>query len=648
MRLSSIFAIAGTFLLAAILCWVAAGFSVTVIEDNSRTSVRRALELQGMDWAEVDANGLQVFLAGIAPTEATRFGALSVAGGVVDAARVIDQMLVEDAADIAPPRFSVEILRNDSGLSLIGLIPAAMDRDALLERIVEAAKTNEVTDLLETADYPVPGGWVSALDYAVRALSKLDRAKISIDAQQVTIKSMTDSIEDKEALEVELRRRKPAPLVVALDISAPRPVITPFTLRFLIEDGAARFDACSADTEVARAEIIKAATGAGLTGGAECVIGLGVPTPQWGRAGALAISAIGQLGGGSVTFADADISLIAAQGTPEDVFDDVVGALDAALPEVFALHAVLPPPPDDTAPVTPEFVATLSPEGLVQLRGRLGSERLRETVDSFAKARFTTENVYTKARVADGLPVDWPVRVLTGLEALAYLSNGAVVVEPDTLRVTGNTGHKNASAQIAGLLAEKLGEAERFEINVTYQEKLDPTANIPTPEKCIAMIAEQQVDRKLNFEPGSSTIDVNGASIMDDIAEILKICGDIGIEISGYTDSQGRETMNQQLSQARANAVLDALRARRVITGSYIAVGHGEANPIADNATEEGREANRRIEFRLIQPEIKEDDETELEATEDAGQEDTSADADPATDPGEDPAAEEGTADEQN
>ena len=88
MRLSSIFAIAGTFFAAAIIAVVAAGFSAGVIEDNSRRDVRRALDLADMSWAEVDADGLQVFLAGTAPTEATRFKAISVAGGVVDATRV--------------------------------------------------------------------------------------------------------------------------------------------------------------------------------------------------------------------------------------------------------------------------------------------------------------------------------------------------------------------------------------------------------------------------------------------------------------------------------------------------------------------------------------------------------------------------------
>ena len=103
MRLSVLFAIIGTFLMAAILCLVAAGFAVTAIEDNARNSVRATLEKEGMSWAEVDANGLQVFLAGAAPTEARRFAALTAAGRIVDAARVIDQMQVEDSAAIAEP-----------------------------------------------------------------------------------------------------------------------------------------------------------------------------------------------------------------------------------------------------------------------------------------------------------------------------------------------------------------------------------------------------------------------------------------------------------------------------------------------------------------------------------------------------------------
>ena len=615
MRLSSLFTIVAVFFVAAVLSLLAARFAVTAIEDGSRTAVLEELDSESLTWAEVDANGLQVFLAGTAPSEAMRFKALTVAGKVVDAARVIDQMLVEDNSRIAPPRFSIEILRNDSGISLIGLVPASTDRADLVAEIADQTDEDEVTDLLEAADYPQPDTWQAAVDYAVQSLSNLPRAKISVDARRVMITAMADSEQDKRRIETELARRVPDGVRLGLEISSPRPVITPFTLRFLIEGGRPRFDACSADTEDARDRILRAAGEVGLTGRVNCTIGLGVPSPKWARAVEQSIAALGRLGGGSVTFSDADISLVAAEGTPQAAFDDVVGQLETSLPEVFALHAVLPQPEDETQ-VIPEFVATLSPEGLVQIRGRVDSDVTRETVNSFAKARFASDAVHSTARVAEDLPKDWSLRVLTGLETLSYLSNGAVIVKPGELSVSGNTGREDASALIAGFLSDKLGERNQFSIDVTYKEELDPVASIPTPEECEARIAEVQADNKINFEPGSANIDPNGAAIMDEIAEILKECGEIRIEIQGHTDSQGREVMNEQLSQSRARAVLNELRLRRVLTSSFTAKGYGESDPIADNGTEEGREANRRIEFKLIRPEPIEPQETTLESLE--------------------------------
>jgi len=621
MRLSSILVIATTFLIAAAICLMAARFAVTVIEDSSRTTVRDTLDRNDMVWAEGDASGLQVFLAGTAPSEAVRFKALSVAGTVVDAARVIDQMLVADSENLAPPRFSIEILRNDSGISLIGLVPRATNRDALLEEISDVAKGIETADFLESANYPEPANWGAALDFALDALKMLPRTKISVDAERVKITAMVDSEAEKREIEVDLARKAPAEISLAMEISAPRPVITPFALRFLIEDGQARFDACAADTQAARDRILSAAGKAGMTDKADCTIGLGVPSPTWGQAAEMSIAALAELEGGSLTFSDADISLIAAQGTPETLFDTVVGRLETSLPDVFALHAVLPQPETEDRATQPEFVATLSPEGLVQIRGRVASELARNTVDSFAKARFASDIVHTTARVAEGLPRDWSLRVLTGLEALSYLSNGSVVVTSDLVTVDGNTGQQDANALISGFLSDKLGEGQDFSIDVTYREELDPIASQLSPEECEARIAEIQIDRKINFEPGSSNIDANGAAIMDDIAEVLENCGDLRMEIGGHTDSQGRETMNQSLSQERAQAVLNELRKRRVLTSSFSAKGYGESQPIADNGTEDGREANRRIEFRLIRPKPIEEKQTTLESLEEPGDE---------------------------
>ena len=621
MRLSTVFTIGSTFLGAIVLSTVAAGFAVSAIEDGSRQGVREALDQRGMVWTEVDTDGLQVFLAGTAPTEADRFKALSVAGTVVDAARVIDQMLVEEAGDIAPPRFAIEILRNESGISLIGLVPATLDRSKFLAEVKDVTDGAPVADLLDAADYPAPETWEDALRYAVRSLGDLSRTKISVSAERVEITAMAESVADQRRLETALARRVPEDVRLALDISAPRPVITPFTLRFLIDEGGARFDACSADTVEARDRILRAAGSAGLQGKAECTVGMGVPSPRWAKAAELAIAAVDDLGGGSVTFSDADIALWAPQGIEQGKFDDVVGRLEAELPEVFALNATLPPPEGDAEKTIPEFIATLSPEGQVLLRGRVGSAQVRETVTSFAKARFASDTVHVTARVVEGLPRDWSMRVLLGLEALSYLSNGAVTVTPHGLDVQGNTGRKSAGTELSQLLSDKLGSGGQFSMDVTYHEQLDPVAQLPTPDECEARVAEVQADRKIGFEPGSARIDSQGSAIMDEIAEILKQCGELKMEIGGHTDSQGREEMNRQLSLERARAVLNELRLRRVLTSTIEAKGYGESAPIADNGTEEGREINRRIEFKIIRPEPVVEEQTALESLEDTGEE---------------------------
>lgn len=602
MRLSSLLTILGTFLAAAGLSLVVANSSVTLIEERSEIDVRTVLDARGLTWAEVSADGLQVTLEGIAPTESLRFQALTAAGSIVDAARVIDDMRVAAQEAIAPPRFSAEILRNDAGISVIGLIPTDSDRAPLTERFTALAGAEHVSDLLEVADYPVPDGWDDAMSFALRALDGLPRAKISVQAGRVEVTAISDSAEEKAQIERSLRRAAPPSLQVSLNITAPRPVLTPFTLRFIKDGTGTRFDACSADSERSRNRIIGAAFEAGLTGPGNCTIGMGVPTPFWADAVVASIRAVAELGGGTVTFSDADVALRGQEGTNPAVFDRIVGDLETRLPEVFALTAVLPQPDTpNTGP--PEFTATLSPEGLVQLRGRIGDAASRDLATSFAQSLFGAEAVYSAPRIVSGLPQSWPVRVLTGLEALGNLSNGAVLVTPEKVSISGNTGDMTANARITQLLVSKLGEAGKYSIDVTYLEQLDPVASLPTPEECERDIGAIQTAAKITFEPGSATIDASAVGIVSDIAAVLKDCGDLKLEISGHTDSQGRSEMNLSLSQERAQSVLEALRAQEVLTAGFVAKGYGEDRPVADNSTEEGREANRRIEFRLIRPE---------------------------------------------
>ena len=140
MRLAFHFAAIGAFALAAGLSFLVAVGGARQVEQQSVHAVNTALSLEGIEWVQIGADGLQVLMAGTAPDEAARFHALRVVGEIVDSDRIIDSMGVLDPAGIEPPRFSLEMLRNVDGVSLIGLIPASMGRDRLTRGIDELGR----------------------------------------------------------------------------------------------------------------------------------------------------------------------------------------------------------------------------------------------------------------------------------------------------------------------------------------------------------------------------------------------------------------------------------------------------------------------------------------------------------------------------
>lgn len=208
-------------------------------------------------------------------------------------------------------------------------------------------------------------------------------------------------------------------------------------------------------------------------------------------------------------------------------------------------------------------------------------------------------------RIDESLPRGWSTRVLVSLQALSLLKNGSVVTQPGFVQVKGVTGNPDAKATISRILSDKLGDSENYSIAITYKKALDPVANLPSPQECVDKINAVLKEQKVTFSPSSADIDREGLKAIDRIADIMKDCTEVPMEVGGHTDSQGRESMNLGLSQSRAEAVINALLARRVLTSNLVAKGYGESKPIADNSTEAGREANRRIEFRLLTPEEK-------------------------------------------
>ncbi|MDZ7906318.1 MAG: OmpA family protein [Cypionkella sp.] len=584
---------------------VAFGLSL-VIERVSANAVTSRLLTEGITWADVEADGLQVRLIGTAPNEAARYRLANLVATIVDASRLRDELELTPIKAIEAPRFSLEILRNDDGIQMIGLLPVGETEARLIDRGAVLAEGGPFSEMIETANYPASPEWETALDFGLRAFEMLPRSKISISQDRVLVTAIATSIGEKRTFDTDLARSKPNNLNAIIEISAPRPVITPFTLRFVKDASGARFDACAADTDAARDAILAAAEAAGASEGAICTIGLGVPSPRWQAASVAGIAAVGKLASGAVTLKDADVTLIAGPDVSQRDFDRIVGDLSAALPDVFSLAATLEQPEIAAEAGAVEFTANLVQEtGRVELRGRLPDEMQRGVVENFAKATFGADKVYQAAVLDAALPTGWPVRVLAGIEALGELDGGDLSVQADTVTLSGVTGNSDARARVAQILSGKLGAGAAFKVDVKYDRALDPIASLPTPQECEARVQAVLKGNKIVFAPASTEIDGNAAKIMGLLATALDKCSNLRMEIAGHTDNDGSDASNLSLSQARADAVLIALQGRQVDVSGFVAKGYGETAPIADNATAEGRDKNRRIAFTLMTAEAK-------------------------------------------
>ena len=105
----------------------------------------------------------------------------------------------------------------------------------------------------------------------------------------------------------------------------------------------------------------------------------------------------------------------------------------------------------------------------------------------------------------------------------------------------------------------------------------------------------------INFASNGADITEEVMSKVKDFAEFLKQNDDYDIVILGYTDSSGIEQNNITLSQKRADAIKEALKRDGISGARMTTIGKGSADPVADNATPEGRAQNRRIEIQFVQ-----------------------------------------------
>jgi len=111
--------------------------------------------------------------------------------------------------------------------------------------------------------------------------------------------------------------------------------------------------------------------------------------------------------------------------------------------------------------------------------------------------------------------------------------------------------------------------------------------------------------REIHFETAKWDILPESQPVLDDIGKILIQWPRLRIEVGGHCDARGSDAYNLDLSQKRAQAVLDYILQKfsQIPREQYVAKGYGERVPVASNKTVEGMAKNRRVEFKVLNTE---------------------------------------------
>ncbi len=258
--------------------------------------------------------------------------------------------------------------------------------------------------------------------------------------------------------------------------------------------------------------------------------------------------------------ASADGRVVTLSGVvPDAATAEALVAQVAAQPNVDSVDNQL-----EIAPAAGAAVTATAAQVSIVLEGTVPDEATREAIVARAI------EVYSEAQVDDQLVVDDSV--------------GSPVSITLTGSMTDPVLYDQVQAAFADLDGVELSDSSSFAL----EESSDLEASLNGLEP-------------IQFASGSAIVQPASESILDEAAELLTANPDVALEIGGHTDSLGGDEANQTLSEARAQAVLDAL-VQRGVTNDLSAVGFGErrlkVSPDEDDPA--AQQENRRIEFRII------------------------------------------------
>ncbi|MCE1237169.1 MAG: OmpA family protein [Hyphomicrobiales bacterium] len=556
-------------------------FGPIAADVTARTTER--LRSEGRAWATVASiDGRDITLAGAAPEPQLR------ALAVESADRVFGVRVVTDATTVLPlaTPYPFDAERTAAGVKLTGAVPNEETRALLRKAAAEVAGGRPVVDETVLAR-GAPADFAARAGFAVARLADLTAGQASWSGDGLSIGGDPLDFATWQALERRLASELPAGAKLVADaLRTPAPPRWSFSATTV--DGRVVLDGFLPDAAT-RDRVLKTASAA-FPGGVEDRTIL-APGAADGTAAAIdfSLAALSRLVAGGAKIDPAGYT-IAGKPKSWEVYRDLEDRLKAGGPGGLRLVS------DGLVPVAPSpyRFALKAANGGATVEGHLPDAAARDRVFAALKAAFG--RVDGEVDLAPGAPKGFVDTLVALAPTLARFSDLGFDFADGAIDLKG--------AAPTAALGEKILAKLRSLLPTGISLRESAVSALPPPPQvdaatCQADLAAVQTGDKIHFDTGKATLREESVRVLDGLVVAALKCTSAHVAVEGHTDSDGDETANQALSEARARAVVEYLVEGGIAADRLAAIGFGETRPIADNATPEGRQQNRRIEFRV-------------------------------------------------
>ena len=498
--------------------------------------------------------------------------------------------------DVLPARADPFVWSADydgEAVSIAGFVPNDVVRESLVAVAAAVLPETPVTESAVVASGEPPG-FAEAATFALQTLTYVSRGGVTLDGLALDIAGVAKTVDDYEALLARLAGPLPDGLRVVSGEVTPA-TVSPYQWRGEKADGSVVLVGYVPSAE-ARAEV--AAVAAALFGEAtvdnRVRVAAGEPRLDWLGAIKFALGELALLGHGSVEL-DGATFVVEGEAATSEGYVSIVETNARTLPASLELARAEVTPPR----ASPYRFAVERRPGSVAMSGHVPSPDDRRSIQAAARRKVGGAAIDDALVFASGAPDGFVDATETALQAVARLSGGRVDLVDGVVRVEGFAFDAAAAAAIGpGLEASLPDGFAASAVSVIARQPQQPVS----PDRCRDLLQEVLANGGIVFEGGRTEMPSDSLGSLDRVASVLSRCPESTVEIGAHTDSDGSASRNRDRTQARAEAIAEHLVTAGVRRERLSAVGYGESEPIADNGTEQGKAANRRIEFSIAQP----------------------------------------------